>query len=214
MSVQNYNINEMSISKAFSALEEKINSFIDNFAITELLNSDKKNKIRVVFSTPFYATSINNTSWEGGNLKEGYIKELSACIPEDDERPYISVTSTENYIDAEENAEVEWTPFNDLVLDDKAMVASQIEDGSYFFVKDKFKNHCYKVVEDYGNIFYYKGDYITTTLLVRDFLKGCDKVEDADYIAHIYKLLYDNKGEELVNNICELWDGLKLKKIY
>lgn len=213
MAVPTNNINEMSISNAFSALEEKINSLVDNFARTELLKGDKTNMLKVVFSTPFYATSINNTNWEGGNLKEGYIHELFACISEDDGKVYIDVTSTDNYIDAEENAEVEWTPFNDLFLDDKAMVASEIEDESYFIVKDEFKNHCYQVVEDSGYV-YNEGDYITTTLLARDFLNGCNEVEDADYIAHIYKLLYDNKSEELVNNICEWWDGLKLKKIY
>lgn len=213
MAIQNYNINEMSISNAFSALEEKINSFVDNFVRTKFLNNDKKDKVKLIFSAPFYATSINNTNWEGGNLKEGYIHELSACISEDGERLNMYVISTDNYIDAKENAEVEWTHFNDIVLDDKAMVASQIEDESYFIVKEEFKNHCYQVVEDSGYV-YNEGDYITTTLLARDFLEGCNEVEDADYIAHIYKLLYDNKGEELVNNICELWDGLKLKKIY
>lgn len=213
MAIQNYNINEMSISNAFSALEEKINSFMDNFVRKELLNSNKKDKLKVVFSTPFYASSIENKSFEGGNFKDGNIHTLYACFPENSDNVFISVGSTDNYIETEANVVTELTPFNGLLLDDKAMVASEIENESYFIVKDKFKNHCYQVVEDSGYV-YNEGDYITTTLLARDFLEGCNEVEDADYIAHIYKLLYDNKGEELVNNICELWDGLKLKKIY
>lgn len=205
------NINEMSISNAFSALEEKINSFMNDFAMVKLIGKEKA--IKVVFDTPFFASSLRNESYEGGNLKEGNIHELYACIPEGEEKVFLSVGHTDNYIVIEENTEVEYTPFSDLLIDDKAMVATELENESYFIVGEDFKNHSYQVIEDSGYV-YNVGDYITTTLLARDFLEGCNEVEDSDYIAHIYSLLYNNKGEELVNNICELWDGLKLKKIF
>ena len=211
MAMVSNNINEMSISNAFSALEEKINSFMDDFARVKLIGKEKS--IKVVFATPFFASSLRNESYEGGNLKEGYIHELYACIPEGEEKVFLSVGHTDNYIDIEENTEVEYTPFSDLLIDDKAMVATELEDESYFIVGEDFENHSYQVLEDSGYV-YNVGDYITTTLLARDFLEGCNEVEDSDYIAHIYSLLYNNKGEELVNNICELWDGLKLKKIF
>lgn len=207
------NINEMSIHNAFTALENKINSFVSDFAVKELL-SDKDKKVKVVFDTPFYASSLNNEFLEGSYYNQGYIKELYACFYGDNnEKLFISVGSTNNYIESQKEVDSEETIFTDLLIDDKAQVASELEDGNYFIVGNDFKNHCYKVIADSGEV-YNEGDYITTTLLARDFLEGCNKVEDADFIGHIYSLLYNNKGDKLVNNICELWDGLKLEKVY
>lgn len=89
---------------------------------------------------------------------------------------------------------------------------NDIEDSKPFNVGKDFINTHYMVISDSGYV-YTEGDIITTLSLAKDFLEGCNGVEEADLISYVHRLLQNNKGEELVKFICEAWDGLILKKI-
>lgn len=203
-------IETMSIKETFSGLEKKVNSFMADYIKETLIGKEKP--LKIVLDTPIVGSSVPCFYNVSEGYKSAYIKEICASI-ENNNRLWISVIVNEKYI--EENAEhpTDKVWFNSLLIDDKAMIASDIEDGNFFLVDEDFKNNVYKVVSDSGYV-YNEGDYITTTLLARDFLEGCNEKEDADLMGHVYSLLYNNKGEELVKFICEAWDGLFLEKVY
>lgn len=201
----------MSIKKQFKALETNVNTFVNEYLKKNILGKEKE--LKLVFSEPIYTKGIETDEpFNVDKISTAYIKSIT-CHPykDDNEKLNIEITTAGKYREINEE-EYYNSSFNDLSLDDKSMIASDIEDGNFFIVGTDFINNSYMVVSDSGYV-YNDGDIINTISLARDFLEGCNEKEDADLMGYVYSSLYNNNGEELVKFICEAWDGLELRKI-
>jgi hypothetical protein len=202
--------NNMSIKKQFKTLEANVNTFVNEYLKENIL--DKEKELKLMFSEPIYTKGLEHDYENDYGLQSAYIKSIT-CLhySNSSDKLNIEITATDKYRE-ENDGNTFKCSFNDLTLDDKSMIASDIEDGNFFIVGKDFINNSYEVINDSGYVYNY-GDIINTISLARDFLEGCNEKEDADLMGYVYSSLYNNKGEELVKFICEAWDGLELKKI-
>lgn len=202
-----------SIKEQFKNLENRIDTFVRKFLKEKIFG--KERELKIMFTEPIHSKGLENDYDSSfiGIMQMAYIKSIT-CYPytNDKEKFYIETTATNRYREENEDNVSYKSMFQVLCLDDKAMIASALEDGDFFIVENTFRNYSYKVISDTGCV-YNSGDIVNVISIARDFLESCNEREDADLIGYVYSELYHNRGEELITFICEAWNGLSLKRI-